>query len=241
MNAAKPTLDLIYNKLLESIEKKKIIQSGKFDRIEDIKLTNLGSLKTLLKNDLRRAFVGAKKGAQAELFKKQFGEPLASDEFLKFLDKETFDFIGDWEFKTLQNAKVELRKAIKDGTPLSEVINVLDNQGKKLSESSLERFGRTKFTEVMNKGRLEQFNESGVVTGYQYSAVLDGLTTPICRGLHNKKFVSGSEPVPPMHFNCRSLLIPITRFETFTPTEKIGQQDPDSFIKANLGKGFGKR
>ena len=241
MAVAQPTMDKIFNKFIESIEKKKIVQNGKFEKIDTLKLTNLGEMKTLLKSDLRKAFDMAKKQANSELFKSNFGEPLASDEFLKFLDNETFQFIGDWEFNITKGAATALRKAVKDGDSLASVIRLMNEENKKAAQVSLERYARTKFTEVMNKGRLEAFNESGVVTGYQYSAVLDAQTTPICRGLHNKKFAAGTEPIPPMHFNCRSLLIPITRFESFTPTEKIGKQDPDSFIKDNAGKGFGKR
>lgn len=41
--------------------------------------------------------------------------------------------------------------------------------------------------------------------------------------------------------NCRSLLIPLTVFDKWTPTEKVGKVDIETFIKDNLGKGFGKK
>ena len=90
----------------------------------------------------------------------------------------------------------------------------------------------------MNKGRVEFFNDSGVVQGYQYSAILDDRTTDICAGLHGKKFRKGEEPIPPMHFNCRSVLIPITAFEEFAPDTQVGEQPIQDFIKNNVGKGF---
>jgi NAD+--asparagine ADP-ribosyltransferase len=70
---------------------------------------------------------------------------------------------------------------------------------------------------------------------------MDDRTSPICEGLHGKVFKSGTEPVPPMHFNCRSLLVPITRFEQWEADEKVGSKSMDQFIEDNKGSGFSKR
>jgi len=118
------------------------------------------------------------------------------------------------------------------------VIDILDIDGKKLSEVQLERYARTKHTEVMNRGRVKAFEESGVVDAYQFSAIMDGSTTFICSNLHNKIFVKGTEPIGPLHFNCRSTLIPITKYEKFKPTRSIKGQDPQDFINENIGEGF---
>jgi hypothetical protein len=56
--------------------------------------------------------------------------------------------------------------------------------------------------------------------------------------LHGKFFKAGDEPIPPMHFNCRSVLVPITKYEEFKPTESIKGQPVDEFIEENKGKGF---
>jgi NAD+--asparagine ADP-ribosyltransferase len=93
----------------------------------------------------------------------------------------------------------------------------------------------------MNKGRAEFFKETKVISGYQFAAVLDDRTSDICNGLHGKKFVAGTEPVPPMHFNCRSVLVPITIYEEFEPDEKVGGQNIETFIEDNIGKGFAKQ
>ena len=98
-------------------------------------------------------------------------------------------------------SKIKLRQAIKDGTPMAEVLYDLEQELDNKSQVSIDRYARTKFTEVMNKGRVEFFNESKIVEGYEYSAVMDGQTTYICHGLHGKMFVKGKEPIPPMHFN----------------------------------------
>ena len=93
----------------------------------------------------------------------------------------------------------------------------------------------------MNKGRVAFFEQSNVISGYQYSAILDDRVTDICRSLHGKKFRKGNQPIPPLHWQCRSVLIPITMFEEFTPTDKIGSRTVDQFIEDEKGKGFPKQ
>ena len=44
---------------------------------------------------------------------------------------------------------------------------------------------------------------------YRYTAVLDSRTSPICRALDGKVFVHGKGPLPPQHFNCRSVYVNI--------------------------------
>jgi len=178
--------------------------------------------------------------AQAELDKSNHANPVPSDEFLQMLEDETFQYIGDYQYTILKKTRIELIQAIKDGMPLSDVLSVMDDEGKRLSEVSLERFARTKHTEAFNKGRLAYFEESGVVAAYQFSAVMDDVTTDICAGLDGKIFEDGDAPVPPLHFNCRSILIPITKYEDYTASTKAGGQNIDDFIAENKGDGFSK-
>ncbi|MCD6069613.1 MAG: Glittering 9 [Microvirga sp.] len=76
---------------------------------------------------------------------------------------------------------------------------------------------RTQSTAAYNQGRIveaRRLSGRGLVKGMQYSAVLDRVTTPICRHLHGKQFRI-DDPVldnftPPNHYRCRSILLPIT-------------------------------
>lgn len=236
-----PTVNEIFEDLFNQIEKKKILQNNRADRIGTIELKKKSTLKMILKKHLRENFVDHKKIANTEIIKSEFKEIIPSDKFLEVLEVENFNYVGDWEYAVTKGARIELINAIKNGTPLPEVVTILGEKTKRDAMVSLERYARTKFTETMNRGRLEAFNESGVVSGYQYSAILDDRTTDICRGLHGKFFKAGNEPIPPMHFNCRSTLIPITKYEQFKPTEKIGNKPVDTFIKDNKHTGFDKQ
>lgn len=223
----------------EQIQKKKILLgNGKPERIDTIKLKKLSTLKQLLKKHFKDHFVKNKLIARNELFKRDFSEPLPSEMFLEVLEQENFRYVGDYEYQVTKAVKNRLVKALKDGENISAVLADIDSEIVKLGQVSVERYARTKLTEVMNRARVEEFDSSGAVQGYQFSAIMDDRTTPICRGLHGKKFKKGTEPIPPLHFNCRSVLIPITIFEKYKPDEKVGKTDIGTFLKDNVGKGF---
>lgn len=224
--------------LADQIERKKILQSQNTERIDTLSLKHKKELKQALKSSFMQLFKDAQTQAAVELNKAEFRKPIASDKFLEVIEDETFKFVGDYEYAILRRARTELIAAVKDGRALSTVLSVLDKDLEELSEVQIERFARTKHTEIMNNARVEYFESTGVVAAYQYSAVLDDRTSDICSGLHGKIFVAGSEPIPPMHFNCRSMLVPITKYEDFKPTESIRGQTPQEFIEENKGKGF---
>lgn len=238
LKEVQPVVNKIYADIYDQITKKKILDKKDITRVDDIKIKYLKELKTILKASFMGIYKDGQTQAQSELLKANFRQPTTSEEFLQLLEDETYSYIGDWEYNVTKSVKQELIKAIKDGKPLSSVLDILDDEGKQLSETSLERYSRTKHTEVMNRGRLEFFGSTGVVAAYQYSAILDDRTSDICRGLHGKIFKAGTEPVPPMHFNCRSVLVPITKYEEFEVDTHVGKTPINEFIEENKGKGF---
>lgn len=240
MNETEPIVRKMIMDLKDQIEKKKIIQNQNVDKIDGLSLKYKKELKQVFKNSFQQLYRDSQVQAKTEVTKSNFAKPLEEDKWLEVIDKEVFNFIGDYEYSILKNTRVELIAAIKDGRPLSSVLGILDDKLNELSEVQLERYARTKHTEVMNNARHDYFESTGVVTGYQYSAIMDDRTSEICSGLHGKFFKSGTEPIPPMHFNCRSTLIPITKYEEFKPTESIRGEDPQKFIEDNKGSGFSK-
>lgn len=241
MSELTPIVKEVYKDLILQIEKKNIIPGQKVEKIDTVKVksTYIKQMQKVLKENFRKHYTESQSLAQGEIFKSKFALPLPTDKFLKLLEEELFLYIGKWAYDATTAAQVAMRTALKDGMPISSVIDLLTSTGQVDSTVSLERFSRTKTTEFMNRARHDFFESTEVVSGYQYSAILDGRTSPICRGLHGKTFAKGKEPIPPMHFNCRSLLVPITVFEEFKPTEKIGDNTVDAFIRENIGKGFG--
>lgn len=236
-----PVLEAMFANLSDQIRKKKIVQSQDIGKLDSLTLKGLPKLRQVLKKKFAEAHQEAKRQAYKEIHKgAQYKAPLPNDAFMKFLEEETFQYIGDFEYQVKKGVRAKIVEAIKSGKPVSSVTGILSEEGMELSEASLERYARTKFTEVMNRGRMEFFEESGVVAAYQYSAVMDDRTSEICSGLHGKVFAKDDAPIPPMHFNCRSVLIPITKYEDWKADKSVDGKNIDKFIDDNKGEGFSK-
>jgi SPP1 gp7 family putative phage head morphogenesis protein len=67
---------------------------------------------------------------------------------------------------------------------------------------------RTAVQHVANHARTAWFlDNSDIVTTERFVATLDSRTTPVCRANDGKQFPLGKGPIPPLHFQCRSLRI----------------------------------
>lgn len=239
---ATPVIKKMINDLFDQIDKKNIVKNQNVERIDTLTLKYKKELKQILKSSFIGIYKDAQTQASVEINKgAQYAKSLANDEFLDVIEAETFQFIGDYEYTILKRVRAELIATIKDGGSLATVQDILTNELAQLSQVQLERYARTKHTEVMNNGRVDFFENSGVISAYQYSAILDGQTSDICAGLDGKVFEAGKEVIPPCHFNCRSTLIPITKYEEYKADTKVGSKDIDTFISENLGKGFSRK
>lgn len=81
-----------------------------------------------------------------------------------------------------------------------------------------ETIARTNILDLYNYGRWAIFTSpamSGWVKAFVFSAILDGRTTELCRGLHGRIFTveESGRYLPPLHFNCRSILLPVTQMD----------------------------
>ncbi len=86
---------------------------------------------------------------------------------------------------------------------------------------ALRRAVRTSVFEAINEARYASFTDpelEGFVEALEYSAILDSRTTDICRHLDGRVYPDGAPEWekyrPPNHFNCRSILVPVTVIDT---------------------------
>lgn len=237
-NATAPIVAESLQQIIDKVVKYKV---EKPESIEKIKLSDSNKLVSTLKKTFKELHNTGFEIAQSELLASQFAKPLVDEAFLAVLESELAQFAIDWTDTINKKVKLTVIQAIKDGLSVKQTVSAIQSQIPEIAKSSIERFVRTKNTEIMNKGRLNFFEKSGLIGAYQYSAVLDDRTTTICRGLHGKIFMSGDQPIPPMHFNCRSLLIPLTKYDIFEPSSKVGKTPINDFIEENKGAGFPKQ
>lgn len=86
----------------------------------------------------------------------------------------------------------------------------------------IETIARTQFTTAFNQGRKMYFEDPDVddfVAAYEWSSVIDDATTDYCNEMDGrilKKDELNSIGWPPAHFNCRSMVVPVTEGESFT-------------------------
>ena len=85
---------------------------------------------------------------------------------------------------------------------------------------------RTNGFEAVNEARYSYFTDpqlDGFVEALEYSAVMDSRTTQICQHLDGHVHSTDSDVWqnnrPPNHYNCRSLLIPVTQTDTWIESE----------------------
>lgn len=104
--------------------------------------------------------------------------------------------------------------------------------GEDLETGRAKTIARTESVYAWNQGRLSEARRpefKGLVTGWRYSAVWDLKTTPVCKHLH-KKIFKDSDPVlvrlrPPNHYNCRSILDPMTITHRLKEEDYISEED----------------
>lgn len=146
-------------------------------------------------------------------------EKSLSSKALKIADTifyRTFDALD----RVLENA-IKYDKTLKqtvdsiwDDTDLSTYLPQIDAAGRAVNvPARLENIARTNTASAVNDARQSLFgNEEfkGFIVAYEYSAVLDDRTTPICEELHGKILKDFGNYSPPNHYQCRSVLVPVT-------------------------------
>lgn len=75
---------------------------------------------------------------------------------------------------------------------------------------SAETFCRTITVGVANAAREETYKANDdIISQEQFMATLDGRTSIQCAALDGKKYPIGQAPQPPLHPNCRSVIVPV--------------------------------
>lgn len=85
---------------------------------------------------------------------------------------------------------------------------------------------RTNVFEALNEARYQEFTDPALgdfVEAFEFAAVMDSSTTEVCSHMDGKVFAKDSPEwdryVPPLHFNCRSVLVPITAIDNWDGKE----------------------
>jgi len=164
---------------------------------------------------------------------KQAMERLAQDRF--WIKGVVFDGI-------LTDVQALLLEALKNGEPTAETMQKVTSvyekyigdpqkivDQKQIKPYRIETLIRTNGTRAYNTGMMTEYNDpdlDGFVRAVQVSAILDTRTTDICRHADGKIFMlddpMAGQLTPPLHFNCRTVLIPVTEADgEFEPSKTV--------------------
>jgi SPP1 gp7 family putative phage head morphogenesis protein len=189
------------------------------------------------------------KYSEGAIFKFQYDIDLRKinpQEALAWFDAQSFSMAGVEKTSIENNIKQILYNAIKTGATLRDTVNEIQDSASKYYDVAeagdetykgyrLETVIRTNTTAAMNEGR-KMFFESpeleGYVVAYQYSAILDDRVRPN-HACMDSKIYSTTSPVwdnhtPPMGYNCRCLLIPVSAQEGYEESSAPPKScDPD--------------
>ena len=207
----------------------------------------IGSINDLLL-DVKLPSKGIKFHAEAPNFRPRDAQ--------RYLKAKAFWITGLIDTKIREKARGILLNAIGTGEALSKTIQKLSDtfepyvgdenvlrDDEVVSPSRLETIVRTNATDAFNQGRIVEARQAGeFLVGFQYSAVLDQVTTDVCKFLDGKAF-RPDDPLldtlrPPRHFSCRATLIPISIDEEVAEDDFITPREADEALELS-GEDFG--
>lgn len=200
------------------------------DKIADIAMPArvLTRVRKAAEAGLKEAWELGSKHARREL-EKALGGRFAADELRladaaaqKFLESRSYTIAGDLADNARKKVTTVLYNGIKGGWTLDEILNRIEEE---LGSTVLPHAStsiRTAVFEAINEARYELFASpemSGFIEALEFSAILDGKTTEICEHM-DERIYPVNDPIwegytPPLHFNCRSLLVAVTVRDTW--------------------------
>lgn len=198
--------------------------------VSGIGLRKLASLRAAIGSMLQGSFDNGGASVRGEIPARRFKtgpmfDPRAARQFLANKQVQVAGILTD---RLNAQIKQVLSNAMKSGETQRETVGKIEalfipyigddsvlEAGEPLAPYQLETLIRTNVTEAFNQGRIVEARKAGeYLTGFLYSAILDDRTTPVCAELDGLVIKAGDPAVdklaPPRHFNCRSLLVPIT-------------------------------
>jgi SPP1 gp7 family putative phage head morphogenesis protein len=155
--------------------------------------------------------------------------------------------LADWMNRTARADIDRIQQAIligiAQGQSASEIVTRVVGSKAQKGRNGVTKTSRSNLSTVIRTGTIGTssaartifaLDNKAVFAEELYVATLDSRTTPICRGFDGKIFPVGIGPIPPLHFNCRSLRVPVIS------EDAIGTRDAKALVQAKLVSDFSK-
>ena len=149
--------------------------------------------------------------------------------------KEAREFLNEYALNlstitdetTKERIKGILREGLEEGISNKELFERIERVSVgSVADWQARTIARTENSKMYNMGRLTRYQDpqlEGFVEALQYSAIVDTRTTEICRHLDFRVIPIQNqaeilEYTPPNHFQCRSVWLPVNRYEEWENT-----------------------
>jgi SPP1 gp7 family putative phage head morphogenesis protein len=126
-----------------------------------------------------------------------------------FTLSQQVDRIGAGELKRINNI---INRGVSKGLTTNEMAEKIANTTK-LTKSQANALVRTSITRSSSVAQTKAMESNkDLLKGYKFAAVLDSRTSDICSAMDGKEFdVDDTRFLPPLHWRCRSTIVPITK------------------------------
>lgn len=139
----------------------------------------------------------------------------------EFWDEYSLKIAGDWEKDKIDKTANIMQNIAKEEYTQKELQKKISEELGMWNMRRVEMIARTETTKMFNYGRIETFRENakngGVTKAVKFSSILDERVTEICRSRHGLVLALDDpridENTPPLHINCRSILLPVPVWE----------------------------
>ena len=236
---------LVINGLMADIKSKKIVENKKIEAVNKLRLRNMAKVKKTFLDLYKTSYAAGLMSVPnpRKDFVNDDASSLDNEEVVKWFAEHADSLTDGESLEILKASKQVLFDSIRNGKGIRETMIALDaalegwdltkvyrfdreNSIKRegMKQLRLETIARTNSTTAYNEARSQKFNElKNVIIGYQFSAIMDGRTSAVCSALDGK-IIKPSEIeqyTPPLHFNCRSLIVPIFQTEELEKFDKL--------------------
>lgn len=226
--------------------------------VNNLQLKYQLQLQQTIREMLRESFTLGREDARREVGEPHYKVKIPPTQAIEWFEKKSFYVKSVLNEQLLKQIKQTLVTAMEIGESLPETIAKIEAayepflgdsrvivDEKQPQPYRIETLVRTNQTGAYNWGRVAMFNDpelEGFVEAVEYSAILDGRQTQICENLDGK-IIRMNDPdlqriTPPNHFNCRSLLVPVTLADP--PYAPIKRSEMDYALQM-MPEGFGGR
>jgi SPP1 gp7 family putative phage head morphogenesis protein len=220
--------ELIFNSLVSDIRNRKLVERKDFEAISNLKIKHSRELERTIKSMMTDGYnLGVSSIPQPTIKKLAIETASPFDDVTSamksWINVTSKGIVTTNTQEILQITQSTLTDAVNKGMGIGDTVKsmskALNGYDLNMGGAVLERIARTEIHKAFSESRARQFEEvSGNIEAYQFSAILDGSTSDICRSLDkNGEGIYGKEALseinPPVHPNCRSILIPIFKDE----------------------------